>query len=65
MTIKELRTKTGMSRQEFGDYFGILKGSIRNWEQGVRGFLSYIVSMMKRILRLEGKIDDSKKNQEK
>ena len=65
MTIKELRTKTGMSRQEFGDYFGIPRGSIRNWEQGVREPLSYVVSMMERILRLEGKTDDSKENQEK
>ena len=57
MTIKEMRIITGMSRQEFGDYFGIPRGTIRNWEQGIREPLSYVVSLIERVLVLEGKLD--------
>ena len=57
MTIKEMRIITGMSRQEFGDYFGIPRGTIRNWEQGIREPLPYVVSLIERVLALEGKLD--------
>ena len=57
MTIKEMRIITGMSRQEFGDYFGIPRGTIRNWEQGIREPPPYVVSLIERVLVLEGKLD--------
>lgn len=64
MTIKELRDKTNMTRQEFGDYLGIPRNTIRNWEQGVRNPVPYVISLIERVLCLEGKINDSKENKE-
>ena len=32
MTIKELRTASGMTQQAFADYLHIPKRSIENWE---------------------------------
>ena len=34
MTVKELRTKAGMTQAEFAEYFGITLDTIKNWEQG-------------------------------
>lgn len=50
MTVKELRKKTGMSQQEFGDYFGISKRTIQEWEQERKNPTDYLVNMMQRIL---------------
>lgn len=54
--IKELRIKTGMTRQEFADYFGIPRGTIRNWEQGVSEPPDYVIIMIEKILKHEAKI---------
>ncbi len=50
MTVKELRKKTGMSQQKFGDYFGISKRTIQEWEQERKNPSDYLVNMMQRIL---------------
>lgn len=50
MTVKELRKKTGMSQQKFGDYFGISKRTIQEWEQERKNPTDYLVNMMQRIL---------------
>ena len=42
MTIQKLREKTGMSRPEFVEYFGIPYRSVQNWELGVRECPEYL-----------------------
>ena len=32
MTVKDLRKASGMTQKEFGEYFGIPKRTIENWE---------------------------------
>ena len=56
MNVRELREKTGMTRQEFADYLSIPKGTIRNWEQGIVHPTEYMVSFIEKILIYEGKI---------
>ena len=53
MTIKELRTKSGMTQQAFGDYFGIPLRSIQNWEGGQRQCPEYLLNLMKYKLEKE------------
>ena len=56
MTIKELRTQTGMSQQAFGDYFKIPMRTIQNWENGVRECNEYIIELIEYKLKNEGMI---------
>ena len=56
MTIKELRKLTGLSQQKFGDYFGIPKRTIQNWEAGVSECNPYIIELMVYKLKHEGLI---------
>lgn len=53
MTIKELRTKTGLSQSKFGQKFHIQTINISNWEQGVHKPPEYVIYMIERILELE------------
>jgi DNA-binding transcriptional regulator YiaG len=59
MTIKELRTQTGMSQQAFADYFKIPCKTIRNWEQGSRECNEYILELIEYKLKNEGIIKGS------
>ena len=46
MTIKELRISSGMTQQQFSDYFNIPKRTIENWEGGQRKCPGYVEEMM-------------------
>ena len=55
-TLKELRTATGMTQKQFGEYFGIPHRTIQNWEGGQRECPRYLLELM--IYKLENeKID--------
>ena len=55
-TLKELRTATGMTQKQFGEYFGIPHRTIQNWEGGQRECPGYLLDLM--IYKLENeKID--------
>lgn len=56
MTIKEMRTATGMSQAKFSAYFGVPTHTLQCWEQGVRKPPAYVAAMMERILRLEKRV---------
>lgn len=58
MTIRELRDKAEMSRQEFADCLGIPRGTIRNWEQGVRVPPDYIVMLIEKALKYDKKLKE-------
>lgn len=46
MTIRDLRTLSGMTQQAFADYFGIPKRSIENWEGGQRSCPDYLLALL-------------------
>lgn len=56
MTIKEMRTASGMTQQAFAGYFGIPKRSIENWEGGKRECPDYLLSLVRYKLEREGLI---------
>ena len=46
MSIKDLRTRTGMTQKEFGEYFAIPPRTIQNWEGGQRQCPKYLLDLM-------------------
>lgn len=53
MTVKEIRSRTGLSQAAFGKKYGIPKRTVENWE--TRGTESrrppdYLVSMLDRLV---------------
>lgn len=54
--IRQLRKKTGMTQDEFSNYFGIPLSTYVKWEQGVYLPPDYILRMIHKILLLEGRI---------
>ena len=56
MTIKEMRSLTGMSQQAFSEYLKIPKRTIQDWEQGLRTPPAYVVELIEYKLRNEKKI---------
>lgn len=56
MTVKELRTATGMTQKAFAEYFEIPKRTIENWEGGKRECPAYLLELMEYKLRRENMI---------
>lgn len=56
MTIKELRTASGMTIKSFSEYFGIPYRTVQDWESEKRKPADYIVKLIEYKLRAEGKI---------
>lgn len=46
MTIKEMRTKSGMTQKAFSEYLNIPKRTIENWESGRRKTPDYVVELI-------------------
>ena len=58
MTIKELRKMTGLTQEKFGEYFGIPRRTIQNWEtdgesDNGRTCPAYLLDLMEYKLRKE------------
>ena len=53
VNIKELRLSTGMTIQEFSDYFNIPRRTIENWEGGQRKPPVYVVELIKYKIKKE------------
>lgn len=53
MNFKELRKQSGMTQQQFADYFGIPKRTIENWEAGVNKCPQYLLDLMEYKLNIE------------
>lgn len=56
MTIKELRTKSGMSQSKFANYLNIPLESLKNWEQGKRKCPVYLIDLIEYKLKNENLI---------
>lgn len=46
MKVKELREKSGMSRNDFAEYFGVPYRTLQNWEIGQRECPTYLLALM-------------------
>lgn len=51
--LVELREKTGMTRREFCDYFGIPYRTMQDWELGNRTIPSYLLRLMTYRIEME------------
>ncbi len=56
--IKELRTTTKMSQSKFASYLGIPVANIQHWEQGVAAPPTYLISLITRVMKHDGFIND-------
>ena len=56
MSIKELRTLSGMTQKAFAEYFNIPKRTIENWEGSINKCPEYLLDLMFYKLKNEGLI---------
>ena len=56
MTIKEMRTRTGLSQAQFAQLLGIPKRSVENWEGGKSQCPEYTKELIEYYLDHEGYI---------
>jgi DNA-binding transcriptional regulator YiaG len=56
-TIKDLREKANMTRQQFCDYFGIPYRTLQDWELGSRKCPEYVYKLIEYKLIKEGFIN--------
>lgn len=54
MTIKELRTLSGMTQQAFAEYFGFSRRAVQSWEGGKRECPEYLLKLIQYKLEHEG-----------
>lgn len=54
--LKDIRNSIGMTQQTFGDYFGIPKRTVQNWECDVNKIPDYLLNLMIYKLEKEGLI---------
>lgn len=57
--VKELRSTTKMSQSKFATYLGIPVANIQNWEQGINNPPNYVVSLITRVMKNDGYIEDT------
>lgn len=58
MQIRELRLNTGLSQRKFAGLFDIPVSTLKDWEQERRNPPAYVITMMKKILKYEGMLND-------
>lgn len=46
MDMREIRKKTGLSQQKFGDKYGIPLRTVQNWEYGKREAPEYVLDLL-------------------
>lgn len=57
MTIKEMRTETGMTQKQLAELLDVPRRTLQNWELGTRECPQYIVALIEYFLRSEGYLD--------
>lgn len=58
VSIKEMRSQTGLSQSKFAAMFEVPIATLKDWEIGRRTPPNYVVSMMEKILLHNGLISD-------
>ena len=51
MTVKEIRTLTGLSQARFAEKYEIPKRTLEKWEQGETNPPSYLVKLLERAVK--------------
>lgn len=51
MTIKELRSLTGLTQGQFAQKYGIPKRTIEDWEYSKRTPPSYVLALLERVVK--------------
>ena len=51
MTVKEIRTLTGLSQARFAEKYGIPKRTLEKWEQGETNPPVYLVKLLERAVK--------------
>lgn len=51
MTIKEIRSLTGLSQAKFGEKYGIPKRTIEEWEADRRKPPEYVIKLLERVVK--------------
>lgn len=54
MNFKEMRERSGMSRPQFAEHFGIPYRTVQNWELGLRECPEYLLRLFEYYLKKEG-----------
>lgn len=57
MTIKEIRTLTGLSQIKFGNKYQIPMRTIQDWEAGKRVPPEYVVTLLERVVKEDYKVE--------
>lgn len=65
MTIKKLRSASGMTQQAFADLLDIPKRTIENWENGQRSCPTYLVNLIEFYLTHKGYTKESEEQMER
>jgi DNA-binding transcriptional regulator YiaG len=60
MTIKELRTKSGMTQKAFSEFFGVSKRAVEEWEGNRRQCPEYLLDLMQYKLEKERIIENER-----
>ena len=55
--LKQMRKETGLSQVKFGEYMGIPRRTIEDWERGLNRPPEYVVRMIAYKLHAEGMIE--------
>lgn len=58
--IKELRERLGMTQEQFAQEVGVTFSTVNSWENGKRRPLPFLV---RRLLQMEEKLNQKKRNQ--
>ena len=56
--FRNLRSSTGMTQDEFSKHMHIPVSTYAKWEQGISSPPGYVFGMMKKLLQVEGKIQN-------
>lgn len=51
MTVKEIRSLTGLSQARFAEKYGIPKRTLEKWEQGENNPPTYLVKLLERAVK--------------
>ena len=53
MSIKEIRTMSGLTQKAFAEKYGIPKRTLESWEMGERKPPEYVVTLLEKAVRAD------------
>ena len=65
MTTVEIRALLGVSRAEFARRYHIPIRTLENWDSGVRTPPEWALYLLERVVKMDARMDNRRKNQRK